>query len=66
MADKRFVEKLEAALARDAARSTRDRWNELVARGAIDSKGHVLVRGPQNGPASASGPKRGGPPKKAK
>jgi hypothetical protein len=46
MANKQFVEKLQAALERDAQRPTKDRWDELVARGAIDAEGNVLIRVP--------------------
>lgn len=47
MASEQFVEKLQAALERDARRPTKERWDELVARGAIDSEGRVLIRGPE-------------------
>lgn len=48
---------LREALERDARRPARDRFDDMVRRGAIDEQGRVLLRGPA-GEAPSAGPPR--------
>ena len=57
MVSDRFIEKLKVALEKKAQRPTRERWNDLIKRGAIDAEGNVLIRGPEAMPSTAPRPK---------
>lgn len=50
MTKREMIAEMRAILARDAQRPAKERWDEMVARGAIDSKGRVLLRGPGHEP----------------
>lgn len=58
MTDDQIIEQVSNSIERRRARPPEERWDELVARGAIDSKGRVLL-----GTAEAPKPR---PKRKAK
>jgi DNA-binding CsgD family transcriptional regulator len=50
MTKRETLAKMREILARDAQRPARERIAGMIARGAIDSQGRVLIRGPENVP----------------
>lgn len=56
MTKREMIAEMREILARDAQRPAKERWNELVARGAIDAEGRVLLRGPGHDPAPKATP----------
>ena len=46
MMDQELLRKAEAAFERHASKTTEERFEAMIQRGAIDADGNVLVRGP--------------------
>jgi len=56
-----MAERLMEAVKRDGEKPAIERWNALIERGAIDTKGRVLLKAPR--PMAGAGAKRKGVPK---
>ena len=59
-----LIDRVREALERNAQKPPIERWNDLVARGAIDSEGRVLLKAPP--PMNAEEPKPRSRKRKAK
>jgi hypothetical protein len=58
-----MAERLVEAVERDAEKPPLERWNALIARGAIDAKGRVLLKAPRPMNAARSNPPKSKKPK---
>jgi hypothetical protein len=59
MTKREMIAEMREILARDAKRPASERIAGMIARGAIDSRGRVLVRGPGHNAGSTPPPAAG-------
>lgn len=58
MDQKPLIDRVREAVKRDAETPAIERWNALVARGAIDAEGRVLLKAPKSMVAPLKGKAR--------